>query len=182
MKTSASVVRWRAVVVAAVGLLLVGCAAGGSDASVAGSTGGARSAVSACTPAQTRAALASFVAAFDRGDYRRLNTLFAGPSWFQWYSSSGPGLRVTPAANRRGTLISYFRARHAKRDRFRLASFTFTGNSNGYGNFVFKMKRSAADFRHGAWFGLVAKGAALCDGTSVKFIVMSLGGPDSDTH
>ena len=132
-----------------------------------------------CTAAETHAALASFVAAFNGGDYGRLNALFAGPSWFRWYSSSAPGERFDPQAQRRNTLIAYFRARHAKRDRFRLVSFKFNGNSLGYGNLVWKMKRSAGDFRDGAWFTVEAKGAALCEGVSVTFIVMSVGAPES---
>jgi hypothetical protein len=66
----------------------------------------------------------------------------------------------------------------------RLVSFTFTGNSHGFGNFVFRMKRSAADYRRGAWLRLIGKGAAVCSHQAsekaVQFIVVSLGGPGSD--
>ncbi len=79
-----------------------------------------------------------------------------------------------------GRWSPYFLARHAKRDPFRLISFAFNGNSPGYGNFVFTLKRSAADFRRGARFGLIGKGAALCDGASTEFVVISVGGPGSD--
>ena len=41
------------------------------------------------------------------------------------------------------------------------------------------MRRSAADFRNGAWFGAYAKGAALCRNASVRFIVMSVGTPET---
>lgn len=95
-----------------------------------------------------------------------------------------PGLRRTAAAKNRGSLIAYFRARHLKRDRLRLVSFTFTGNSAGFGNFWFKLRRSAADYHQRAWFGLIGKGAAVCvNGVSeqqVQFIVVSIGGPGSD--
>jgi len=119
------------------------------------------------------------MAAFNAGDYRRLDALFAGQSWFHWYSSSAPGARFDPQAQRRNTLIAYFHARHAQRDRFRLVSFKFNGNSLGYGNFIWKMKRSAGDFHDGIWFTVEAKGAALCEGTSTRFIVMSFGAPES---
>ena len=56
-------------------------------------------------------------------------------------------------------------------------SFKFNGNTLGYGNFVFKMKRSAEDCREGAWFTIEAKGAALCEGATTRFIVMSVGAP-----
>ena len=121
----------------------------------------------------------SFVSAFSAGDYRRLNTLFAGASWFRWYSSSSPGVRFNPQAQQRDTLIGYFHSRHAQNDRFRLTSFRFTGNSNGFGNFTWKVERSAADYESGAWFATEAKGAALCRGPNARFIVMSIGSPES---
>jgi hypothetical protein len=139
----------------------------------------AHSGVTACTKSETRSALVSFVRAFNAGDYRRLNRLFAGPSWFRWYSSSTPGVRFNPQAQERGTLISYFGSRHAQSDRFKLVSFHFTGNSNGFGNFAWKTERSAADFRDGASFVTEAKGAVLCRGADARFIVMSIGSPES---
>lgn len=135
--------------------------------------------ITPCESQPIGAALADFVRAFDAGNYRRLNALFAGPSWFRWYSSSAPGQRLRANAQNRATLIRYFRARHRKVDRFQLVSFQFNGNSNGYGNFIWKMRRSASDFRSGAWFKIEAKGAALCRGKSVSFIVMSLGAPEA---
>ena len=126
----------------------------------------------------------SFVGAFNRGDFRQLDALFADSSLFVWYSSNAPGSRRMSAAENRDTLIAYFRTRHLNRDRLRLVAFTFNGNSPAYGNFGFKMKRSAADYRGGAWFGLVGKGAALCSDQPserpVKFIVVSMGAPGSD--
>ena len=151
--------------------MLAGSVAGGGAAATGGGS------VTNCTSTQTRAALRSFVAAYNAGDYRRLDRLFAGPAWFHWYSSGGPGLRIDPAAQKRGSLIGYFRARHAQQDRFRLASFTFNGSSLGYGNFVFTGQRSAADFRGGAWFAVAGKGATLCEGATVKLAVLSVGGP-----
>jgi hypothetical protein len=148
-------------------LLLFGGSAGASQAKPAGS-------ITNCTAMQTRSALVSFIAAFDAGDFARLDALFAGSSWFRWYSSGAPGARFDPQARGRSTLIAYFRARHAQRDRFRLMSFTFNGNTLGYGNFIWKMRRSADDFHHGAWFTVEAKGAALCQGASTRFIVMSI--------
>lgn len=162
-------------------VVVVGCSAARDGATNATrSTRSSSSPTSACRPAQARAALASFVGAFNRGDYRRLDSLFAEPPLFRWYSSNQPGLRIDPAARTRDTLIRYFRSRRAKDDRLRLVSFHFTDNSGGYGNFWFKMRRSASDFRGGAWFGLLGKGAASCSTESVKLIVISLGGPDSD--
>ena len=100
-KVSAQVpMRWRAVLVAVAALPVAGWAAGGSGAGTTGSTVHAGGPITNCTAVQTRSALASFVAAFDAGDYQRLNALFAGPSWFRWYSSSAPGERFDPQARR----------------------------------------------------------------------------------
>jgi hypothetical protein len=129
---------------------------------------------------------ASFTAAYTSGAYGRLDALFADPPLFGWYASNVPGLRRASAARSRNGLVAYFRARHAQHDRLRLTSFTFNGNSNGRGNFVFKLRRSAADYHRGGWFGLVGKGAAVCAAPSpyvehpVQFVVLSLGGPGSD--
>jgi hypothetical protein len=173
--------RWTALLVAAAAT----AAAAASSSSVAGGTTQGDAAVSSdCAPQAARAAFASFVGAFNRGSGQELDSLFATPPLFQWYSSNVPGLRSSTAAKNRGSLIAYFRARHRKHDRLRLVSFTFTGNSHGFGNFVFRMKRSAADYRQGEWFRLIGKGAAACSGPSseqlVQFIVVSVGGPDSD--
>jgi len=165
------------VLLAVAALILVGCATGA--AAVAEPSTSIQRGVTACTKRETRTALSSFVGAFNSGDYRRLNRLFAGPSWFRWYSSSTPGVRFNPQAQQRDTLIAYFHDRHAQRDRLRLTSFRFTGNSNGFGNFIWKMERAARDFRGGAWFTTEAKGAALCEGPKVQFIVMSIGSPES---
>jgi hypothetical protein len=164
------------VLFAVVALVLAACSAG---ATVAGAESSApvQRGVTACTKSETRAALVSFVRAFNAGDYRRLNRLFVARSWFGWYSSGTPGVRSNDEAHQRGTLISYFRDRHTQRDRFKLMSFRFTGNSNGFGNFTWKTERSATDFRDGAWFVADAKGAALCQGADARFIVMSIGSP-----
>jgi hypothetical protein len=135
--------------------------------------------ITRCTAMQVRSGLVSFVTAFNAGDYRRLNALFAGSPWFRWYSSSAPGERFDPQAQKRNTLIAYFRGRHEQQDRLRLVSFKFNGNALGYGNLVWKMQRSASDYNDGAWFTVEAKGATLCEGASAKFTLMSVGAPES---
>jgi hypothetical protein len=73
--------------------------------------------------------------------------------------------------------MAYFHARHANNDRLRLTAFTF----NGGGNFTYTLRRSASDYDHGAWFGLIGKAAAICsDNDPPQLIVVSLGGPGSD--
>jgi hypothetical protein len=131
---------------------------------------------STCTARQTRATWVSFLGAFTQGNYAKLDAMFAEAPDFVWYSSNRPGLRRTSAARNRSTLIEYFRSRHAKADRLRLASF----RDNGNGNFTYKLRRSARDYKSGAWFGLTGKGSVMCTGLSPQLIVVSVGGPGSD--
>jgi hypothetical protein len=157
---------------------LVVCAASPAPARSAAAPG--------CEAQATRAALASFVKAFSAGDSAALDSLFAQRPDFKWYSSNAPGLRRRLAAENRGSLLAYFSARHAKRDRLRLLRFTFTGVSpHGDGNFTFLMERSASDYHQGRRFQLVGKGAVTCSDdpavAPVQFIVMSVGGPGSNT-
>ena len=166
------------VAVVAAAVALAASSAAGTSRSDAGAA--------SCTPVATRAALASFIGAFNGGRYSLLDALFARPPLFRSYLSNVLGLRRTPAASNRKTLIAYFRARHLKRDRLRLVSFTFTGTKNGASNFTFKLRRSAADYKRGAWFGLAGKGVAVCSPPSPyvevmeQFVFMSIGGPGSD--
>lgn len=133
------------------------------------------SGISRCTPGKTRTNLRTFIAAFNRGRYGRLDQLFAKEPQFQWYSSPPPGRRLGRAAKQRGTLVRYFRWRHRKRDRMRLTAFRWNGNSPRWGNFSFEGRRRAAGFNRRRWFRMVGKGALVCTSESARFIVMSLG-------
>jgi len=64
-----------------------------------------RTGESSCTSAQVWMALWEFAKAFNSGNLRRLDMLFARPPVFRWYSSPAPGARMGAAAYRRGTLI-----------------------------------------------------------------------------
>lgn len=129
-----------------------------------------------CARAQTRAAFDSFLAAFDRGDQAKLDSLFAAEPDFQWFSSSAPGPRVRQDAFDRQTLLAYFRARYRHGDRLRLVDFHFTGRSPHWSGFSFDLRRRSRDFRGGRWFRTTGKGAAVCDGGRARFIVLSIGG------
>jgi hypothetical protein len=135
----------------------------------------ARAAGQSCDAVATRTTWTAFLAAFNRGDYQRLDALFAHEPDFGWYSSNAPGLRRTTAAMNRETLISYFRTRHARHDRMQLLSFL----DRGEGNFTYHLRRSAADYRAGSWFRLIGKGAVRCSPLGSRLIVVSLGGPGS---
>ena len=142
------------------------------------STGtGEASPPSHCRAGDIRRALASFVSAYDRGDRRRLDSLFAEEPEFEWYSTNGPGRRLGGEAKQRRTLLPYFEARHARHDRLAWRSFQFNGGTRRYGNFQFGMWRSADGFNRGGRFPVWGKGAAICDRHSTRFIVLSFGVP-----
>ena len=130
-----------------------------------------------CSAEQTRQLVNDFVAAFSNGDYARLDALFASPAEFVWFSSNNPGLRTDAQARDRGSLIPYFRDRHARRDSLVLLAFDY----NGAGNFGFTLRRQASDYAEGRAFRLDGKGAARCSGGDPRFIVISLGGPGAET-
>jgi hypothetical protein len=74
--------------------------------------------------------------------------------------------------------MAYFRARHAKGDRFPVVSFRFNAVSGGLGHFSFVLTRRAGDYRAGRTFRAVGKGAALsCTLEPQAFVVVSIGGP-----
>ena len=133
--------------------------------------------VSHCTGATTRAAVLSFITAFNKGDFESLDAQFAQPPDFRWYSSPQPGRRLIKRSDR-ARLVDYFRSRHQAKDRLGLISFQFNGDSGNYGNFGLELRRSSAGFRNGAWFRLNAKGSLICAEQSTQFIVMTLGVPE----
>jgi hypothetical protein len=139
-----------------------------------------------CSVGETQGAVAAFVDSFNRGSFGRLDTLFAQPPAFAWYSSNVPGLRRGAEARRRRPLLSYFRSRHDLGDRVRLVSAAATTSATGIGNAALRLLRSAQDFRAGSWFGLLGKVAAVCSGDGgsrrVELVVVSLGGAGSDTR
>jgi len=135
-------------------------------------TGSPPTGPSHCGPKAIRATLVSFTAALDDGDLDALDELFAEKPDFQWYSTDG---RIGAAAKRRDTLIAYFRRRHARGERLRLAGFRFTGNSPHHGNFEMLMGRRLPGVAGGAWLPVPGKGAATCHEGETRLIVMSFG-------
>jgi hypothetical protein len=131
-----------------------------------------------CNARAVGTSLAGFVAAYNRGDLRRLDALFSRTR-FVWYSTGAPGRRLGAAAVRRATLMEYFRARHAKDDRLALRAYRFHGYDapRQLGHFSLSARRRAADFRGGRWFDVPGKGALDCSRATVSIAVLSFGGP-----
>ena len=129
----------------------------------------------ACALGDARRAFASFLAAFNHGKYARLDSLFAAEPAFGWFSSNDPGRRIRQEAERRSTLVQYFRRRHSQRDRLRLERLpviTAGAHRTGLG---LELWRSAADFRNGKWSRVSGKASLVCHAQTPKFLVMSLG-------
>jgi hypothetical protein len=132
------------------------CAAALAAASVPLAADAARPPVRDCAPTEARSVVLSFVRAFNAGEIRRLDRIFAAddgdgdaatPS-FQWYSTGPPGARLGRAAYDRTTLARYFRARVRVHEQIRL-----TRLGAGYDprrrvvDFSGKLVRSADDLR-----------------------------------
>jgi hypothetical protein len=128
-----------------------------------------------CNGGGVREALSSFVRAYDRGDYERLDSLFAAEPDFEWYSTDGPGERLGAKSKRRRSLIPYFEARHARHDHLAWRGFQFNGNAPRWGNFQFTMWRATPGFNHGDPFRVSGKGAAICAAESTRFIILTFG-------
>lgn len=125
-----------------------------------------------CAAAEVRALVGRFVHAFDAGDERALQQVWARRGQgFRWYSTDGPGQRLRGEAKNRAGLGSYFAQRHSAGETLRLTSFQFNGNSAGYGNFQYTLIRSATDLPPTPYIG---KGAAICDRMPRTLIVWGM--------
>ena len=116
-----------------------------------------------CDERGSRELVARFIRAFNAGNVKQLDAVFArGMSW-RWYAvGSAPGRRVQVAAYNRTTLIKYFRARHKQRERLVLRSFQYSGWSNGFSNFHYELTRIADDMRPRVARTYVGKGSVSC--------------------
>jgi hypothetical protein len=118
-----------------------------------------------------------FVEAYNKGDVRRLDRIFAPEPAFFWYSAPGPGQRFSPAAEDRASLMPYFAARHAAGDRLRLKRWQYNGRraTDDTGHFEFTFRRRTPGVRGGRSYDAVGKGAIAC--ARRQIIVTSVGGP-----
>jgi hypothetical protein len=116
-----------------------------------------------CDERGTRELVTRFISAFNRGDVKTLDRLFARGTGWQWYAvGTAPGKRIQAAAYNRGTLVKYFRARHRQRERLVLVSFQYNGWSSGYAHFEYQLLRRAADMRKPVPRTYAGRGAVSC--------------------
>jgi hypothetical protein len=155
-------------------LLIVGLAASTAAAAVSAA---ARPKPKLCSTTEVERAVARFVAAFNRGDRRRLASVWATEPDFQWYATQAPGERLGSLAEQRRSLVRYFLRRHVKGERLDLTALRVNANSEGrrpYGNFAYRLIRHANDLAPIEYEG---KGALFCYSARVgrdKLIVWSM--------
>ena len=115
-----------------------------------------------CAQVEVEQTVRRFLAAFNRGQAVVLEAVWAREPDFQWYSTGGPGLRMRESAMHRPSLVAYFVRRHRRGERLRLLSLQVNGNTEAarpYGNFEYRLTRSAGDLRATVYNG---KGALHC--------------------
>ncbi len=121
-----------------------------------------------CDRATTRATLGAFVRAYNRGELRTLDRLFAQEPRFRWFSSGGP------ARSNRSVLPDHLRRRHERGERLRALTYRFNGyeRERDLGHFEFEAQRRADDLDGGSWFEMVGKGALDCAAPPVTIALL----------
>lgn len=129
-----------------------------------------------CDVAEARAVLNAYLVAFKRGQYTDLQALFATKPEFLWYAVSPPYGRTGQRAKDRLALLTYWRARHAKRETLNVVRFNFASTQERDGvllaNFNGRIIRKANDLpseRRGF------KATLRCGADATQFIVLSIG-------
>jgi hypothetical protein len=125
-----------------------------------------------CTTAEARQLVLKFIRAFNRGDRRRLDRIFAKEPAFHWYSTGKPGDRAGEDAENRSTLMRYFARRHRHRERLELLQWRGGQTPKAEFGFQFIIRRRADTLRPTP---LEGKGALYCAGRGNKIIVWSNG-------
>jgi len=124
-----------------------------------------------CDVAALRATFGAFVRAFNRGQLRTLDRLFAREPRFVWFSSGGP------ARSNRDALLEHLQRRHERVDRLRAVTFRFNGyeRERDIGHFEFEAQRRADDLADGEWSEVVGKGALDCAAPPVTLALLFIG-------
>jgi hypothetical protein len=115
----------------------------------------------ACTEARVQTVVAEFIDAFNVGDARRLDRVFAPPGDFLWYTVDGYGYTD------RTTLVDYLEHAHRDGEQLQLRRLRYNGmSSTGHGGFESSLIRRTTDQGSLLYDG---KGACTCyaDGGNV---------------
>ncbi len=117
-----------------------------------------------CSRRHARAVVHDFIDAYNKGDFRTLDRLFAKEPDFAFYRLFPE--RQGPASEDRAALISYFRDRHELGDVFDLTSFRMgkergSSPSNIWG-FNYQIRRTSSDLMPWGDGTISGKGAVDC--------------------
>jgi hypothetical protein len=138
-----------------------------------------------CTRGKTAASVLEFVTAFNAGDRRRLQRVFADAPMFKWYSVT----RAQPldhfVARSKAVLLPYFAERHARNEGQAIMHFRYGGISRTpvgnrtylVGNFTYRLLRWADDIGEGRPELYVGKGVVRCTSRGARLMVWSMGTP-----
>jgi hypothetical protein len=127
-----------------------------------------------CPAALVVSSVRALARSFNAGNATAVDRLVAKEPLFLWFSAPGR----TPAARRLGeaskdrtTLGEYVRERHLHHETLSLTQISTRDHAEG--NFGLRLTRRADDYPQRTIDG---KGAAVCNSSSAKLIVWSLGG------
>jgi hypothetical protein len=133
-----------------------------ATAHVQASASGARP-QAGCAARAPRALVTDFLAAFNRGDLRRVDRLVAPGRTFRHYTvSGGPGQRVGTGARARSTLIDYLAERRGHSEQLLLTWFAVARRGPATATFQFDVVRSADDLALPTLYR--GSGAVICAG------------------
>jgi hypothetical protein len=124
-----------------------------------------------CPPVTQVRLVRSFVAAFNAGNARAVDRLFAPEPAFQWLSAIGPDGRAGKRAEDRSTIGAYIRRRHRRHDHLTLVGFGST-DDQGRLDLNLLLRRRADDYRPRNL--IQAKQDTTCAGRRPALIVWSM--------
>jgi hypothetical protein len=127
-----------------------------------------------CTASETRKLVTAFIRAFNRGDARTLNRLWARRPDFRWYTAFQSEPRVRHSVFVRDRLVPYFTRRHQQGERLRIVRLRFNGNSGLHGHFEYRIQRTAPDLTSTQTL-YDGKGAVVCFPKPRALAVWSMG-------
>jgi hypothetical protein len=118
---------------------------------------------SGCTPAGVAVLMRALIKAWNAGNARAVDRLFAPTPAFKWFSMGGPEDRRGKDAEKRSTIRAFVRKRHRRHDRMTLVMVQ--------GNLRFLVRRRADDYHPRNL--IQGKGAAICRHRPWRFIAWS---------
>jgi hypothetical protein len=118
---------------------------------------------SGCTPQGVAVLMRALIRAWNAGNARAVDRLFAPTPAFKWFSMGGPEDRRGKDAEKRSTIRAFVRKRHRRHDRMTLVMVQ--------GNVHFYVRRRADDYHPRNL--IEGKGAAICRHPPSRFIAWS---------